>query len=432
MDFKMRIPDSCKVRDRGYVILDEVNHKAYRSIPTDRHDFLFSEVYQNKVGTFWPKVTTTTASGELFPTDEQFKTVEVEYFDHVIYWPEMSSSDRKASLLLLCDISLYLAKHNMWMESHLWNVVLQYGKPILIDIGDFFEGEYIMPQTILDTIWIESKGPLGENQHCPVHPKTWIVNYSNICSELQEIHQFGYKNRLDYFQKVKECINKIEPINNNSEWEAYPLQNSIPTDITALGEFAKQPANRVALCEVIEEKAPATLVDLGCSRGLYSFFAAMHGATTVGIDCNHALIADANSKAAEFNLNCNFATIDLLNRNEWDSKGWGEDGHYGTCLERFKSEAVIVPSVLHHVHGKNKSLEQIITEWASLATKWIMLEYIPYELADPTKPPISLETITRVLGEKGFTSISFMDSPDRFTGKLDPKCPRQWVLAEKE
>ena len=75
--------------------------------------------------------------------------------------------------------------------------------------------------------------------------------------------------------------------------------------------------------------------------------------------------------------------------------------------------------MIHHVHGKNKSLEQIITEWASLATKWLMMEYIP---TDTSNRSISMDTIVRTLNTTGFTSIKYMDSSPS---------PRQWILAEK-
>ena len=305
----MRIPDSCIARDRGYVVLDEPSRRAYRCIPKDRYSFLLSDVYQKKVDIFWPKVNLTSVSGELFSSNE-YKTVEVGYIDHVIYWPEMSTADRKACLLFLCDVSLYLAKHNMHMESHMWNVVLQQGKPILIDIGDFFKG--INLTSIRGTIEGTIYGKLGVS-HAPIPPQNWITNYSDICNKLDHISS---SDPLVYLQEVKDCLNSIVPMQDSFVWDTYPVQKNTPTDINSLGNYAKE--HRLNLCKVIEEKSPSTLVDLGCSRGLYSFFAALQGATTVGIDCSHEMIADANKKASTLNLNSNFAYIDLLNIKEYE------------------------------------------------------------------------------------------------------------------
>ena len=405
----MRIPESCIARDRGYVVLDEAARRAYRRIPKDRYSFLLSEVYQNKVDIFWTKVNPTSVSGELL-SSEGFENVEVEYIDHVVYWPEMSTADRKASFLLLCDICTYLAEHDMHMESHMWNVVLQHGKPILIDIGDFFEGISLqsVKSTILGTIY--GKSDLGHTTHAPIHPKKWISNYSTISTKLQGLDSVAEP--LSYLHQLRACLEEIVPMQDSFVWDSYPVQKNTPTDKATLEKYAFD--HRPAICKVIKEKAPTTLVDVGCSYGLYSFFAAIQGATTVGFDCSQQMIATANEKSTHFNLNCNFSYIDIL-----DINSWGVEGCYKTCLERFKSEAVIVPAVIHHVHGKNKPLEQIITEWASMARKWIMLEYIPF---DTSNRPISSELIVKTLSDLEFTSIKFIDSSPS---------PRYWILAEK-
>ena len=392
----MRIPDSCIARERGYVVVDDEVRRAYRCIPNDRYGF-------------WPKVNLTAVDGELF-SNPDLKTVEVGYIDHVIYWPEMSTADRKKAVLFLCDVCTYLCAHNLHMESHLWNVVLQHGKPFLIDIGDFFEGVNLssIKATILGTIY--GKRDLEQTTHAPVTPESWISNYSLILKKLEEMESITEP--TTYLQQLKKCLEDISPTLEAQVWDSYPTQKNSPKDKASLEAYAAN--QRPALCKVIKEKSPTTLVDIGCSYGMYSFFAALQGATTVGFDYSQGMISAANQKSQDMGLNCNFAYVDLLN-----ISAWGVNGCYNNCLERFKSDAVIAPAVIHHVHGKNKTLQQIITEWASMARQWIMLEYIPF---DTSNRPISSELIVNTLSTLGFSSIKFMDSSP---------LPRQWILAEK-
>jgi hypothetical protein len=106
--------------------------------------------------------------------------------------------------------------------------------------------------------------------------------------------------------------------------------------------------------------------------------------------------------------------MDLLNIKESS-----ELGGYSDCYSRFKSDGVIVPAVIHHVHGKNKSLEKIVTEWASLSKEWIMIEYIPL---DANNMPIDLNKMITTLSKLGFKKIELLDSAP---------APRKWILAER-
>jgi len=406
----MIIPDACIARSRGHVLLDDDNRKAYRYIPEGDHNFFFSDTYKNKSNIFWPKVKHATMEGEFSPA-KNFNVVEVDYIDHVIYWPEMSNHDRKEVLLFLCDVSSYLCQNNYHIKSHMWNVVLQNGKPILLDIGDFHQNTHLpcIKATILDNIYKQPN--VGGTDHTPIHPESWISNLDIISSKLSAIESI--EDTATYLERAKNILEEIQLIEKSEVWDDYPVQKKSLDCKDELISYAYK--HRPALCEVIKEKSPSTLLDIGCSYGLYSFFAALHGATVVGFDYSQKMISSSNKKSQEMELNCNFAYIDFLN-----IKSWGQEGCYHSCLERFKSEAVIVPAVIHHVHGKNKPLKQIITEWASMACKWIMLEYIPF---DTSNRPISSELIVKTLSDLEFTSIKFLDSSPS---------PRYWILAEKK
>jgi len=408
----MRIPAACVVHELGYVVLDDETRKAYRVVTHPVFEFITSEAYKKKENEYWPATRPVSVTHELFKDDATYKTVEVDYVDHMVYWPEMSARDIKMCLLFLCDVSKYLAQNNLCLGSHMWNITLTGGRPLLIDLGDFFHG--VNKQYVYRTIVSHLVPPFTDN-HTPLRPEKWMTNYDEILVQIKNIEglvRTPSASGVQIAEELKRCLSNIIPREASHIWDSYPAQKKMPTDIETLESYAQN--MRPNLCARIKQKAPQTLLDLGCARGLYSLFAAIQGASVVGLDYSHEMIGDANQKSAALKLKCHFAFIDLL-----DIKKWGLGGGYGDCLSRFKSDAVIAPALIHHVHGKNKPLEILITEWANAATQWIMVEYIPL---DVNNQPIDLNTITDTLHDLGFKNIDILNSHP---------APRKWIFAEK-
>lgn len=409
----MRVPKACFAKDLGYVVLDDDNRKAYRVLNTPTYNLILSDFYKQKEGDFWLKVRKTEDNSDLLKDDSKFKTVEVEYLDHVIYWTEMSFEDIKKSLLFLCDISKYLADNNVHMTSHLWNVTLRNGNPILIDLGDF------RPGVALGAIFETIVSTLSEKvtHHVPLgfQPHKWIDNSYEILNELQKIKSNIGKtiNNSDHLiEETRSVLSKIKVRDTHIHWDTYPVQKNMPTTVQEVISYAEN--NRPNLCKIIKEKSPKTLLDLGCSYGLYSFYAACLGASVTGVDYSHKMISEANNRSMDIDVDYKFGFIDLLN-----VKSWGMDGSYGSYYDRLKSEGVIAPALLHHVHGRGKSLEKIIEEWCSCAKKWIVIEHIPN---DTMRGKIDSNKVVEVLKGNGFDKVSFLDSKPS---------PRKWILGEK-
>ena len=412
----MRIPRACMHTELGYVILDDKSKRAYRVLNKNSYDFVSSKAFKAKEDIYWPTIIdidASIASGGLVGDNKNLKVVEVEYLEHVIYWTEMSFSDVKQSLLFLCEISQYLAKNNVHMISHLWNISLNKGKPFLIDLGDFKKGINLM--AIYDTI----TSTLSEKvtHHIPegYQPSRWIQNYEYIARKLSEIKKnIGTEIRDGdtLIGSIASTISDIEIKKEYIYWDTYPVQKNMPNTLKELLAYA--PKNRPNLCKVLETKKPKTLLDLGCSYGLYSLYASMFGTKAIGLDYSHHMISEANNKATHLGLDCSFGFVDLLN-----SKHWGLNGAYGSCFERLKSEAVVAPALLHHVHGRGIPLEAIIQEWMSCAEKWIMVEHIT---DDTTGKTISSEKIIETFKKGGFANITILDSRPT---------PRKWILGEK-
>lgn len=411
----MKIPDACIRKEYGYVVLDDINKKAYRVLNEDYYDILTSKIFKEKEGIFWPKIIRKDVVLDYGPlrNDEGFKTVEVEYLDHVIYWTEMSFFDMKKSLLFLCDVSELLHENGYHMVSHLWNVVLRNGKPILIDLGDFKKGKNVnlLFETITSTLIDKTDHHIPRN----FNARDWISNYSDIEKSISGIKNEIMQNSIgdkEAIRKLRKAIEQIATLKTHNTWDTYPVQQQAPHSSSDLARHAE--ANRPNLCKIIKEMNPSTMLDLGCSYGLYSMYAASFGCVATGLDYSHAMIRHANEKASTLNLTCQFGFINLL-----DVKSWGLNGAYGDFTTRLKSDGVIAPALIHHVHSRGKSLERIISEWSSCSKKWIVIEHIPN---DTLGNPIDQNKIIDTLKNENFKSIQILDSRPS---------PRKWIFAKK-
>ena len=412
---ELTIPHSCIHRELGYVLLNKKDRKAYRYVTSACRDFLNSSAYQEKSGTWWPSVSEIAPESIGEQNNSNLFLFEVDYIDHVVYWPEMSFTDIKNSLLFLSDICIYLAKKNIGLQSHLWNITLQKGSPFLIDLGDFKKN--CSPSLMIDTLESTLRDNC-EQHHCPINPKHWISNWSVVSNLISQVKKSS-ASVVDQCKSFKGAIESIEISKGHHYWDSYPVQLDMPRDPSQIPAYAE--SHRPALCNFIKTHSPTTLTDIGCSRGLYSFYASCFGSSCIGIDYSQELISDANLRAAELNLESSFALIGLLN-----PQSYGLNKSYGIYKDRFKSDMVIVPAVIHHLHGLGVELDSIINIFTDLAHHYLAIEHIPY---DTKGNPISLLQMKDLITKSGFKNIHTEDSLS-LVEKAPPQ-PRTWIFATK-
>lgn len=417
MNSNFTIPKSCIFRNLGFCLIDHKNKKAYRFVNKESADFIRSEAYQSKISDLWIKAVHISQDDIDYPYQNNFELFEVEYINNVFYWAEMSFFDIKASLLKLCDICIYLSENGYSIQSHLWNIILQKGEPTLIDLGDFKKGAN--SQLVFDTI-ISTLRSQCEDHHCPkkLHGSSWVANYKYILDEINKLKsRINSLNAVTVSKNLKSIINNIEIKQEAHYWDTYPTQKAIPKNKEEIIQYAKTNSSLKSsnLCWSISEQKPETLIDIGCSRGLYSIYASLsHGTSCTGIDYSHDLISSANKHSRELKINNNFAFIDLLN-----IKKYGFKKAYESFLERFNCEMLIAPAVIHHLHGRGVPLEDIINQWCLITSKCLMIEYIAH---DTLNNYIDIDVIKKCLSQNGFDNIQLLDS-----NRED----RKWVYAYK-
>jgi len=417
MNSKLIIPKACFEKQFGFCLINHDDKKAYRFVTKECSNFLKSNAYQSKSSDLWIQAKHINQKEIDYPHQPNLELFEVDYVQNVFYWTEMSFFDIKKSLIKLCDICIFLSENNYSIQSHLWNIVLQKGEPILIDLGDFKHGanKYFVFETIRSTLKEHC-----EEHHCPknLHGKIWIKNYKDILSRINDLqNNINIYHASDLSKKLKDIILSIEINLEKHYWDSYPAQKNIPKDRNEILKYAQNNsgAKSLNLCKIISNEKPKTLIDIGCSRGLYSTYATLScEATCTGIDYSHELVSSANELSRNLNLNNNFAFIDLLNL-----KKYGFKNAYESFLERFRCEMLIAPAVIHHLNGRGVLLKDIINQWCKITSNCLMIEYIS---KDTLGNEISLDAIKNYLALNRFSDIKILDS-----SSVD----RKWIYAKK-
>lgn len=410
----MKKHPACIITDKGWIELND--KEAYRFImDKDSANIIESDFFKNKMGVFWLPLEKSNKQ----PEDVQKKfskiySYKLDYIPHVNRYTEWAPKQFIDAIKLLCDIHLYCISNNVYIVTHLWNFTLRNGSPILIDIGDFTKNKP-SDELLLDSILGTFRNKT--DNHCPILASKWVKNYGEILNLLNIV-----KNKKtdikDKFLEIKEIVNSKVVLNNdNTYWSNYI--KDIPHNIDEIRD--KYSEKSKVICDVIDKRKPITLTDLGCNIGVYSFYASKkYNIPTIGMDNCISSIEFANQYSEKNNLNCSFICYDLLN----PPPPYGLNGVYGKVEERFKSEGVIAPAIIHHLFRQKKSINEIIKKISEYSNKWLLLEYIPHNCKTinvSVNNWFSKDQLENALKSNGWKYEIINSSPS----------PRKWYLCDK-
>ena len=123
--------------------------------------------------------------------------------------------------------------------------------------------------------------------------------------------------------------------------------------------------------DLLREKRPATVLDIGANTGWYSVLAARLGAKVIAIEadesCADILYRRAKKdRAAILALKASFSDLD-------------REVHplYRPAVERIGADLVLALGVFHHlVLGEGRAMEEVLATLARLARKTLVLEFV--------------------------------------------------------
>lgn len=404
----MKKHDACIETKYGWVDIDKTNNKAINCVKLKLHDtILQSSFYKNKENIFWPEV----KKNNDYKSDygSCIAYYNTEYINNIIRYPEFTPYQFKEALIFIYEVLKYCKDNNYHVRTHLWNVTYYKGKPILIDIRDF---EKFRNQSSLDIFKGHFRNKI--DQHCPVKADLFIKNYNYIYNKLQKCN-----NDLN---NIKIILDEIIPINTkNGQWTNYHntrtdflynynfLDTKLQDQIEQFGGGSKDKAKSNNLFMIIKSVKPKNIIEIGCNNGLYTFGFTKY-CPAIGIDYDINAINEANKINKKLKVNATFINCNILNESTLN-KSYGLNNSYGNIYERFKSDMLVAPAVIHHLYNQCKSTDRIIKIFDKFAINYMLIEEIP-NIVNKTQLINSLEKYKWKV-EKIITS--------------SPK-PREWIL----
>ncbi len=410
----MKRDAACMCINRGWVEIGD--NTAYRYfINNDFEQIVNSDFFQSKMNEYWIWAKKIDKFPEDIPqsiTGQTFYSYEVDYIPHITRCVEFTPQQLVDSLELLCDISIYCLDHSMWCGTHLWNIVLKNGKPILIDIGDFGKKQ--------PTIYDVKKTILGVFYNYPpfnINVSDWISNSDEMINKFETIIIDKNITLINKIKNIKTELKSCKLVNIPYIWSNYIT--SFPDDISNVKNLFNKKSQ--VICNVIDDKKPHTMTDLGCNVGIYSFYAnKMYNTKTIGVDYCTDAVDYANKYSNDNGFSSSFVSYNLLN----PPKAYGINDAFGTVYERYQSDGVIAPALIHHLYMQSNSITEILDIISSYTKKWMLIEFIPHNCttikADPNKW-YNTDEFEGCLTKLGFTFKIFDSYPS----------PRKWYYCEK-
>lgn len=152
-----------------------------------------------------------------------------------------------------------------------------------------------------------------------------------------------------------------------SDWSAYKDR----CNYTRAAEKAK----KEVIGDFVSETRPATVLDVGCNTGDYSFVSADCGAKVVAIDSDHDAVELVYGRLRGKPMDVTPLVVDLSN----PSPGIGYmNTERSPLLQRAKADCVLCLALIHHLLiTANLSLAAVRDLLASLTTRDVVLEFVP-------------------------------------------------------
>jgi SAM-dependent methyltransferase len=135
------------------------------------------------------------------------------------------------------------------------------------------------------------------------------------------------------------------------------------------------PRKHAALQEALRRVAPATVLDVGANRGVYSLSAARAGSAVAALDTDERSIADLYRQARAEKLPVQALLADFLQL----SMGYGPG--YATMQpapERLGADLVLALALTHHlVFTAHLDFAQIVAALSAFAKQALLVEFVP-------------------------------------------------------
>jgi SAM-dependent methyltransferase len=193
----------------------------------------------------------------------------------------------------------------------------------------------------------------------------------------------GTSFQIGNLRRIRRLVDRLESrFVHDGEWEAYAVDCHY--------DPAADGAKREAVRELLRLAQPASVLDLGCNSGNYSYLAAETGARVVAADGDEGAIARLYARLKAKPADINPVVINLGNPSP--ALGWG-NVERSDFLGRGRSACVLALALIHHLRvAGNWPISHIVKFLSRLAVGHLLAEFVPRE--DPM-----FRSITRLRDE---------------------------------
>lgn len=367
-----------------------------------------------------PAVRQLIADGKLIPSTVTPSDEPGLLLAHETIWPRSYPHEWCSPMLrdagaLIVDVASGLAEGGLALaDGHPWNVLFHRGKPVFIDVGSIVEAHPALPWPALAQFNRFVRYPLhlygaglpelararlqdlalGVSADLAMralpasykwrHPLVTAKLRLNVAAEAMADRAVAGSGtakarevapemlrqiRRGFFASLKREVTAIAPAARGA-WVSYYANCPSMAEADAAAKSA-------LMSQVLDDLAPATVLDLGANTGQYAMMAARKGARVVALDQDEPSVAALYRTSRAENLDVLPLVMDLGNPSP--ANGWCA-GQRPDALTRFQADAALMLALIHHlVYTANASLAQVAQLAARATKRHVVLEWVAPE-----------------------------------------------------
>lgn len=190
------------------------------------------------------------------------------------------------------------------------------------------------------------------------------------------------KGTIEHIQSLIDTVERMDVRPPKKMWSYYyatstdyPAYNG---KLEELQNTALSTPKHVAFDQILTRLKPASVLDIGCNRGVYSQLAALKGARVVGIDSDELALDEMFRDSAALGSEVIALFVNVTAPAEPITF---KSRPFPTVEERLRSDLVLCFALIHHLAMKPPYLKfpQIASILASFTGKHLIVEYVPFE-----------------------------------------------------
>jgi len=189
--------------------------------------------------------------------------------------------------------------------------------------------------------------------------------------------------QISNLRRIRRLVDRLERrFVHDGEWEDYA--------VACHYHPAADEAKRTLVLQFLGIASAASVTDLGCNSGNYSYLAASTGAKVIAADGDEGAIARLHARLKREPAEINPVVLNLANPSP--ALGWC-NRERTSFMHRGKSGCVMALALIHHFRVScNWPIDHIVDFLDELSEGWILAEFVPRD--DPM-----FKTITRMRDE---------------------------------